>query len=265
MSVRSSLCLASRLSAAVLSLPTPAGWKSPCTSTHPPEPLSVSTSDAKWSHVSGGVWVRWGLGADREDAAIVQRPGGRGQRSGRAGPNVHATGFGPTGTLDHVVRRPADWLDWLFRVGLGIKGLDGLLELTGGVLLLVTSEATLAGWVTALTQHELSEDPGDLVATSLQDAVSGLSGSAGTFAAWYLLGHGVVKVVLVAAVLSNRLWAYPWMIAFLVLFIAYQAYRFALGPSIGLALLTAFDVLIVWLTYREYGRQRSRPPARDHR
>jgi hypothetical protein len=122
--------------------------------------------------------VRWGPGADREDAAIVQRPGGRGQRSGRAGPNVHATGFGPTGTLDHVVRRPADWLDWLFRVGLGIKGLDGLLELTGGVLLLVTSEATLAGWVTALTQHELSEDPCDLVATSLQDAVSGLSGSA---------------------------------------------------------------------------------------
>jgi uncharacterized membrane protein len=32
----------------------------------------------------------------------------------------------------------------------------------------------------------------------------------------------VVKVVLVTALLRNKLWAYPWSIVFLILFIAYQ-------------------------------------------
>jgi uncharacterized membrane protein len=56
----------------------------------------------------------------------------------------------------------------------------------------------------------------------------------------------------VVALLRNQLWAFPWMIAFLLIFIAYQLYRIALVPSIGLSALTAFDVFIVWLTWREW-------------
>ncbi|WP_053544309.1 hypothetical protein [Corynebacterium deserti] len=33
------------------------------------------------------------------------------------------------------------------------------------------------------------------------------------FSSICLLTHGLVKVVLVAVVLKNKLWAYPWMIA----------------------------------------------------
>ena len=51
--------------------------------------------------------------------------------------------------------------------------------------------------------------------------------------------------------LRNKLWAYPWMIAVLVAFIAYQIYLIVLGPSPGLVALTVFDVLIVGLTCRE--------------
>jgi uncharacterized membrane protein len=36
-----------------------------------------------------------------------------------------------------------------------------------------------------------------------------------TSGAVYLLAHGLVKVILVAALLKNQLWAYPWTIAFL--------------------------------------------------
>jgi uncharacterized membrane protein len=38
-----------------------------------------------------------------------------------------------------------------------------------------------------------------------------------------------VKVILVVALLRNRLWAYPWMIIFLVLFIAYGCGSFAVS------------------------------------
>jgi uncharacterized membrane protein len=151
--------------------------------------------------------------------------------------------------------RPRDLLDQTFEVGIILKGLDGLLEVIGGLLLLVVSPTTIDRVVTNLTQHELSEDPHDLVATHLLRTAHGLTGSAVLFGAVYLLAHGVVKVVLVAALLKNQLWAYPWTIAFLGAFIVYQLYRLRLRPSVGLMALTIFDAVIVWLTYREYRKQ----------
>jgi len=43
----------------------------------------------------------------------------------------------------------------------------------------------------------------------------------------------------------------------LIAFIAYQIYRMTFAFSIGLLALTVFDILVVWLTYREYGKQRT--------
>ncbi len=153
--------------------------------------------------------------------------------------------------------RPRDLLDQTFEVGIILKGLDGLLEVVGGVLLLVVSPATIGRVVTSLTQHELSEDPHDFLATHLLKTAHGLTGSAVLFGAVYLLAHGVVKVVLVAALLKNQLWAYPWMVGFLGVFIVYQVYRLSFQPSVGLTALTVFDAVIAWLTYREYRKQLS--------
>ena len=65
-------------------------------------------------------------------------------------------------------------------------------------------------------------------------------------------------MVLVIALLLNKMWAYPWMIAVLIVFIGYQLYRIALNPAVGLIVLTVFDLIIVALTWREYGQQRRR-------
>jgi uncharacterized membrane protein len=151
--------------------------------------------------------------------------------------------------------RPQDLLDQTFEIGIILKGLDGVLEVIGGLLLLVVSPATIDRVVTSLTQHELSEDPHDFLATHLLKTAHGLTGSAVLFGAVYLLAHGVVKVILVAALLKNQLWAYPWMVTFLAVFIVYQVYRLRLQPSVGLAALTIFDAAIAWLTYREYRKQ----------
>jgi hypothetical protein len=92
------------------------------------------------------------------------------------------------------------------------------------------------------------------LATHLLRTAHGLTGSAVLFGAVYLLAPGLVEVVLVAALLKNRLWAYPWTIAFLGVFLVYQLYRLSLKPSVGLTALTIFDAIIAWLTYREYRR-----------
>ena len=121
---------------------------------------------------------------------------------------------------DSLVRFvPKDWLDRVFEVGILLKGLDGLLELIGGVLLLLITPADINGIVRALTQHELSEDPRDVIASWLLRTADGLTGPGLLFGAAYLLVHGIVKVVLVVALLRNKLWAYPWLIAVLLLFI----------------------------------------------
>ena len=149
--------------------------------------------------------------------------------------------------------------DRVFRVLIALKGLDGLLEVIGGILLLIVKPQQIAGLAQFLTQHELSEDPHDLIANLVLHGSHSLTGAHATlFGAIYLLSHGLVKVVLVWAVLANRLWAYPWTIAFLGIFIGYQVYRMFVEFSVGLLLLTVFDIVVVWLTVREYQRNRRR-------
>ena len=158
--------------------------------------------------------------------------------------------------------KSGDLLDRAFAVGIILKGLDGVLEVVGGVLLLVVKPSTIDQLSRALTQHELSEDPHDFLATHLLHAADRLTGPSLEFGALYLLSHGLIKIVLVAALLRDKIWAYPWMIAFLIVFIIYQVYRMTFAFSIGLLGLTVFDVVVVWLTFREYGKQRaSRTPS----
>jgi uncharacterized membrane protein len=151
---------------------------------------------------------------------------------------------------------PKTWLDRVFEVGIIGKGLNGAAELVGGLLLLLVSRQTLHSLVVRITQGELSEDPRDFIATHLLHTANGLTGNAVIFGALYLLTHGIVKVVLVVALLLNKLWAYPWMIVVLLLFISYQLYRIALDPTAGMIGLTVFDLIIVVLTWREYRHQR---------
>ena len=142
------------------------------------------------------------------------------------------------------------------------KGLNGAVELVGGVLLLLLTPYRIQQLAAAWTHDELSEDPHDVIATHLLHTADGLTGHAVLFGGIYLVAHGAVKLVLVVALLLNRLWAYPWMIGVLMVFIGYQLYRIALSPTVGLIGLTVFDVLIVALIWREYGEQRRRPRER---
>jgi len=152
-------------------------------------------------------------------------------------------------------------LDRTFRISVALKGLDGVLEVIGGIALLFVSPATLQSWARSLTAHELAQDPHDFVARHLLHSASQLSHSTTLFGAVYLLTHGIAKVVLVVAVLRGQLWAYPWMIALLGVFIVYQIYRLSYRISIGLLLLTLFDVFVVVLTVLEYRRKRSSSAA----
>jgi uncharacterized membrane protein len=154
-------------------------------------------------------------------------------------------------------------LDRTFRITLVLKGLDGLLEMIGGVLLLTVSPASIEHVVRFFTAHELANDPHDFIASHLLHSASQLTGSATVYGGIYLLSHGIAKAVLVVLVLKDKLWAYPLLIALLLVFIVYQVYRLSYKLSFGLLFLTVFDLLVVGLTWREYRikRRMSAQPA----
>jgi uncharacterized membrane protein len=140
----------------------------------------------------------------------------------------------------------------LFTLGVAVKGIDGLLEIVGGLILLLTSPRMMNAWVVALTHDELAEDPRDIVANFLLNHVAHLSSGTRFFGAAYLLAHGALKIFLVAGLLTNRRWSYPTALAFLGAFMLYQLYRFSYTHSIGLAALTVVDLIVVVLIYEEY-------------
>jgi uncharacterized membrane protein len=147
-----------------------------------------------------------------------------------------------------------DALDTTFNITLVLKGLDGLLELVGGILLFVISPTTINRVAERLTQHELSQDPNDFIAHRLLRLTANLHNTQ-LFGAAYLLLHGLVKIVIVVGLLRRQRWAYPVAFVFLGGFVIYQLYRLTYDLSVGLVLLTAFDLFMIWLTWLEYRRQ----------
>ncbi len=151
----------------------------------------------------------------------------------------------------------------IFEVSVLLKGAHAVIECVGGVALAFVTTAGIAAWVNRLTQDELVEDPNDYVATHLLDMAQGFSVDTKNFYAFYLLSHGIVKLALVAGLLRNKLWAYPASLVVLVLFIIYQMYRFYYTHSVGLMVLTVFDLFVMVLIWHEYAlivRHRSVAP-----
>jgi uncharacterized membrane protein len=159
-----------------------------------------------------------------------------------------------TNFLQPVRRAPAQpfWLDISFHLAIALKGIDGVLEITGALLLAIVTPATLSHMAILFAQPELAEDPHDVLARALLYVVSHLLGNARLFATVYLLVHGVIKVALAVALLRNQVKAYPAIMGVLGALIIYQLYRYSHTHSLALLAFTLFDVAITYLVWREY-------------
>jgi uncharacterized membrane protein len=142
-------------------------------------------------------------------------------------------------------------LDRLFRLAVWIKGIDGLLEMSGGIALAFIDPKRLDQLATFLTQRELGGATGDRLAALLH----GLSSSGVLFDCLYLLGHGVAKIMLMIGLLKNLRWAYPTAEIFLLVFIGVEAYRLSVRYSLPLLAVLLLDSVILVLVWREQ-RQR---------
>ena len=144
----------------------------------------------------------------------------------------------------------------IFQLSVLLKGAHALLECVGGVALALVSTSTISRIVNTLTQEELVEDPNDFVATHLLAFAQNFSIEMKQFYAFYLLSHGVIKLLLVIGLLRNKLWSYPASLVVFGLFIVYQLYRFSYTHEAGLIVLTVLDIVVIGLIWHEYGVMR---------
>ena len=146
----------------------------------------------------------------------------------------------------------------LFRGGILLKGLDGAIEIVAGLALWILNPGRIINLVHRITAHEISQTHNDFVIRHLRHAAAGVSLSGEHFMAVYLFLHGVVKVVVVLALLRGKLWAYPVAIAVFGAFVIYQVYRFTNTHAIGLLILASIDLAVTILIALEYRSELSR-------
>ena len=140
----------------------------------------------------------------------------------------------------------------VFEASILAKGAFAIGEILGGLALALVGVGTIYRLAVLVTQSELLEDPADPIARFILDAADHLSADGKTFAALYLLSHGVIKLALIIALLRGKLWAYPASLVVFSLFIAYQIYRFTYTHSVGLVILSVFDLVVLWLVWHEW-------------
>jgi uncharacterized membrane protein len=141
----------------------------------------------------------------------------------------------------------------VFEVSLFLKGAFAIAEVLAGIGVYFVTQQFLFRLVERVTREELLEDRRDWIANYLFQSAQHFSVSTRNFTAVYLLSHGVVKLWLIVGLLRGKLRYYPIAIAVFGLFILYQLYRFNLTHSVWLLLITAVDMVVIGLTWHEYG------------
>ena len=140
----------------------------------------------------------------------------------------------------------------IFLVSILLKALFAIGECASGVAMYFATPDTLSRVAHFLLHNKLVANPRDELERFIQRALQDLNVSGHGFVGIYLFFHGLVKIGVVAALLSGRRWAYPTAIIALGLFIVYQLTRYAYTHAPALLLISLFDAFIIFMVWREY-------------
>ena len=140
--------------------------------------------------------------------------------------------------------------DFLFRLGLIIKGIDAILEVIGGILLL--SPLRVDRMIEFFLQHELYNSVRHPTTAHLQHAAAEALAKATLAGAIYLIVHGGAKAVLILAVFKDKKWGYLGLMGVLSVFTVIEVVKGILDHSALAGALAVFDVFIVYLIAKEY-------------
>lgn len=139
--------------------------------------------------------------------------------------------------------------DFLFRVGLIVKGVDSLFEVIGGALFLAPMK--LARYMAVLSQHEAFHHH-EVLAGRIDKLADTITLHTHVGEAIYLLIHGLAKVILIIAIFKGKRWGYVGFVGVLAFFMLIELTRAFTAREIVTGVLGLFDAFVVALIWKEY-------------
>ena len=155
------------------------------------------------------------------------------------------------------------WYDKLYFVSVACKDLNGFVELVAGIWLLLNPHS-LHALLQFLFGHAV-QHPGhfmQFIAEHITHIDASLAAGGIIVVALFSLSHGIVKLTMVYALLKELLWAYPYALAVLTSFWFYQIYLFIKHPTIWMFLFCALDVVVLFMVYGEWQKQKRKRGAK---
>jgi uncharacterized membrane protein len=140
----------------------------------------------------------------------------------------------------------------LFRIGILVKAVDGVIEVIAGAFIYFANYTAVNAVLFSVFRSEITENPRDLVWGYFINEWHYFLFSSHTFWGLLFMVHGTTKLVLSGALLKNQLWAYPTAAIVFTLFVGYEFYSALSRPSLFLWLITILDATVVALIFHEY-------------
>lgn len=142
-----------------------------------------------------------------------------------------------------------------FRVGMWWRIFYGSMRIVLAVFLLRFVHAPITDVWHALSQHELLEDPGDLIIRLFGGVLNHVKDlPISPFLPAYLIFWGIVDIGLSGALLLEKRWAFPLGGGLIGFFLVYEIYRFFHTHSLILLGVICLDAVLLWLIRSEYKR-----------
>ena len=139
----------------------------------------------------------------------------------------------------------------IFEAGVFIKLFHAGIELVASVFIFFKAMSFQA-FLMDVSSAELREDPNDFLANFIFQKSTHISHASRDVAAFYLFAAALLNIILAIGLLRHKKAMFPISVALLGLFAAFQMYFFFRTFSPWLLVLSAYDLVFIYLVYREY-------------
>lgn len=133
-----------------------------------------------------------------------------------------------------------------------LKGFISFGEIVVGGLLLVIPVTYLTSIGDRLAGNGVFLVSSPYLTAHISTAIEGVVSVGATFIGLYLISRGLIKFLLIVAMLKKILWAYPASLFVLGVFMTYQLYELFRTHSIAILLITCFDVVVMYFIWKEW-------------
>ena len=137
----------------------------------------------------------------------------------------------------------------LFTASILLKGAISLTEILVGIVVLFIPVRVFISFGELVAQHYNSQE---FLVHYLLSGIHMLTAISGIYIAVFLISRGAIKLGLIFALLKNKVWAYPWSLGILGLFVIYQTFEIIKLHSLGIVAITIFDLVVMYFIGKEY-------------